>query len=473
MVKKNILFFVFNRYVNYGFLFIRGLVLAKFLGPVSFGIWGFLTLVLQYFTYSTLGINYAVTVKLSTDNKSEDVKNGNIPSTAIILSSIISLVILMIGLIIHFLGIPIFPKFIFDQYLILIVLIIALSNIQQVFINIYRVQKGILKIAIVESISAILLLASALIFRDYDLIKYQLWFMLTTNILSIIILVFHLPFSFRIRWDRKVIYALFRLGIPLLIYNFSFYMITISARTIVNIFFSDEILGYYTLANSIAFAVLLGFQSVAWAIYPDVLSKLSPETDHKEQIAIVQKINLIYNSGCYAVIFIAIAALPLLFLYLPDYRPALPVITTLLLAQVVLSASFGNNALAVAHHKQNAVAKISIGIVVFIIFVSVVISILGVDFLWIAIAVLLGSLAYTVIQTMFSTKLIGNGKPLQQVLGILSPGFLLAMGIVMAGSFFQNTAYLFFFAFVMFIVFDFKRISSAYRLIIGEIKKNE
>ena len=58
MKNKNLLFFIFSRYFNYGILFIRGLVLAKFLGPVSFGIWGFLTLILQYFTYSTLGINY-------------------------------------------------------------------------------------------------------------------------------------------------------------------------------------------------------------------------------------------------------------------------------------------------------------------------------------------------------------------------------------------------------------------------------
>ena len=357
-------------------------------------------------------------------------KNGNIPSTAIILSSIISLVVFIIGLLIHFLGIPLFTKFNFDQYLILIVLIIALSNIQQILVNIYRVQKGILKIAVVETISAVLLFVSALVFRGFDLIMYQLWFMLATNILCIFILVIHLPFTFRMRWDKNVIDALFRLGIPLLIYNFSFYMITISARTVVNVFYSDEILGYYTLANSIAFAVLLGFQSVAWAIYPDVLSKLSPEMGHKEQIVIMSKINLIYNSACYGVIFLSIALLPILFQYLPDYRPALPVITILLLSQVVLSASFGYNALAVAHHKQGTVAKISTGIVVFIVLMSIVISILRVNFLWIAVTVLIGSFAYTTFQTIFSSKLLGEEKPIHQVFAILSPGFLLSMGLV-------------------------------------------
>jgi O-antigen/teichoic acid export membrane protein len=468
--KSHLLLFIINRYFNYGLLFIRGIVLAKFLGPYYFGVWGFLTLLLQYFSFSSLGINYAITVHLSTDIQFE--KKDVVPSMALLTTTVVSIGIILVGVIMQSAGVSLFPRFEFDQYLILVVLIIALSNIQQILINIYRVKKGLRKIALIETISAIILLVSALVFREGELIKYQLIFMVLSGSISLIILCLNLPFRIQLIVDISIIRSLFKIGLPLLIYNFFFYLITISARTIVNAFYSIEILGFYTLANSIAFAVLLGFQSIGWAIYPNTLSKTSSANDPDSVRQAINKINLIYNTGCYLLIFIVIAVLPLLFLYLPVYRSAQPVITILLLSQAVLSASFGYNALAIAQGQQKKVARISIIIVIIIVALGVVISLLNLNFIWIALSVLFGSILYSSLQVILGTKLLGLAKhPIHEIGSVIPISFLMASGIVLFANTNKNSQYWYIAALVVFFIFDYKKIFSLFHYAVAVLRK--
>ena len=458
-VRKNLLSFIISRYLNYALLFVRGLILAKFLGPVNFGTWGFLTLLLQYFSYSTLGINYAVTVKLST---TEDVNDGNkskVSSSAVIVSLFISLGIIVIALGIHFLKIPVFSKFDFNRFLVPTFLIVGFANVQQVLINIYRVKNGLFKIAVTETVSAILLIASAFLFHNNDLIVWQLRFMAFTGLISILILLLNPPIKIQYLLDKKIVKLLFRLGLPLLIYNFSFYLITISARTIINGFYSNEILGYYTLANSLSYAVLLGFQSAGWAIYPDVLSKTARRTNPQDSSEIINRINTIYSTACFLIVFLVVMFLPLLMLFLPAYKPAIPVITILIFAQAILSVSFGYNALAVARNKQNTVAKISIGVVILIVTFGLITCFLKMDFLWVAIITLVGSITYTVFQSVLGAKLLGySEKRLRIISKIISPGFLIAMILVIVGSFTQYPIFWSIPATVIFIIFHYKNI---------------
>ncbi len=436
MPQRKIFLFIINRYFNYGLLFIRGIILARFLGPEEYGNWGFITLFLLYFSYaSTLGINYATTVSLSSSEKTQEQK-ATIASSAVIITATINLGIMILGIGTHFFNIPVFSRFSFGQYLILVTLIIATTNLQQVLTNIYRVMQGIKKIAIVETISAILLLGSSIIFREKDLVTYQLLFMLFASLVSIAIYFFHLPFKLQTHFEKAEPKRLFNVGFPLLIYNFSFYLIAMSARTIVNGFYTNEILGYYTLANSLSNAVLLGFQSAAWAIYPDVLTKTVNEVDNETVSNLIEKVNLVYNTACFLLIFLVISALPLLLLFLPAYRPSLPVITILLFAQSILAVSFGFNALSVARNQQNVVAKISIGVVFLITISGSITSLLQLNYFWVAVITLIGSVIYTGFQTLLGFRLLGKtGKKIHQISAILSPRFLVPMTIAIIGSF--------------------------------------
>ena len=469
-IRKNPIFvFMINRYLSYGLLIIRGLIIAKFLGPYYFGIWGFLNLILQYLQYSTFGINYAITVQLSTKAQNDKNINGQFSSIALILTVYIDLIIIIIGLILHFSGVKVFPRYEFDRYLIIILLIACLANIQQVLINIYRVYKNILRIASIEISSAIILLISAIYFKEDKLIATQLITMFLTGIISLAILLYRLPFKFKFQFDMKKFKTLLLLGFSLLIYNFSFYFVTISARTVVSVFYSVEILGFFTLASTIAYATLLGLQSAAWAVYPAVLSRTTLDMGLESVRKTVYYINQVYNTACFLLVFIITIFLPVLFIYIPKYSPALPLLTIMLISQVILSISFGFNTLAVSRNEQQKVANIGLGIILLITLFSIVISLLHIKYTWIAFSILVGSIIYTILQVKLGKKLLESKKSLIIELKSMFPiGVIVAMVISIFGSFTELPALYSSIALGVFVISNLQSINELLKFIISK-----
>lgn len=435
-IKKNhILAFMINRYASYALLFIRGILMAKFLDPYYFGIWGFFTLVLQYFSYSSFGINYAITVQLSIGDQSES-DNDRYSSIALFLTAIIDLVFLAAGILFQFSDLDLFSKFEFKRYVILILLIASFNNLQQVFVNIYRVKKKLLTIAVLETLASVILLTTTIIFRNKELIMVQLFFMMLTNLVSVIVYFIDRPFRFRLHLETRWVRSLFSLGFPLLIYNLSFYLITISARSVVSAFYPAEILGYYSLANSISYATLLGLQSIAWAIYPEVLENFSRTTDQDIIREKVNVINRLYNTSCFLMINLVIFFIPLLLLFLPQYRSAISIITILMIAQGFLSTTFGYNSLAIAQKRQKSVANIGFLIILFIVFFSVLVALIHQDHILIALIVLIGSILYSALQTRLGLRIFSSSQTLLGELRSVYPiGTIIAFMIYIVGSF--------------------------------------
>lgn len=467
--KNPILFFLATRYTGYVLLFLRGLVIAKFLGTFYFGIWGFLTLVLQYLSYSSFGVNFAITVQLSTGNQSSVDKKTVQANIAINSSIILSLLLVLLGTASQWMGVELFSRFNFPQYLMLVLLIAGTTNVQQVVINILRCEKRTTVIAINEIITAVLLLTAAFYFKDGNLIESQLIVLLLADILSLVLFTFQYPYKYRLQLDWQLVKILFKLGLPLWIFNFSYYFITISIRSIISAFYPIEILGYYTLGNSIAFATLLGLQTIGWVIYPDVLSQLS-KTDDKEHTRIsLSRINNLYNTICFFLIFIMILFLPAIMLFLPKYQPALPVITIMVISQAVMSSSFGFNALSVSKNKQNQVALIGFAVVIFITGLGIAVSLLHYDQIWIAFILLLGAALYTVFQIKLSSELLGTGEKIKSDLLHLYPlSSIMAILLAIAGSFTLFPALFNIIACSIFFLFNRKSIIESLKTLIKE-----
>lgn len=434
--KNPILFFLATRYTGYVLLFLRGLVIAKFLGTFYFGIWGFLTLVLQYLSYSSLGVNFAITVQLSTNSPTSVDQKASQANIAINSSIILSLLLILLGPASQWMGIELFSRFNFSRYMMLILLIAGTTNVQQVIINILRCEKRTTIIAINEIITAVLLLTAAFYFKDKNLIESQMIVLMFADILSLVLFTFQYPFKYRLQLDWQLVKILFKLGLPLWIFNFSYYLITISMRSIISAFYPIEILGYYTLGNSISFATLLGLQTIGWVIYPEVLFQLSKTDDMEYTLGSLSRINNLYNTLCFFFVFILILFLPLILFFLPQYQPALPVITIMVISQAVMSSSFGSNALSVSRNKQNQVALIGIFVVALISGLGIVVSLLHYDQIWIALILLMGSVLYTTFQIRLSSELLDIGSKFKSDLLHLYPlSSILAILLAIVGSF--------------------------------------
>jgi hypothetical protein len=213
-------------------------------------------------------------------------------------------------------------------------------------------------------------------------------------------------------------------------------LITISTRTIISAFYPIEILGFFTLANSISYATLLGLQTVGWLIYPEVLTRTTENNSTGDTRQTINRINILYNTACYLMVFVLIIFLPLVLLFIPQYRSALPIITIMVISQAVLSSSYGFNALATSRKKQNIIALIGLGVVLFIICFGTSISLLHWNPTWIAILLLMGSFIYTALQVKIGTSILGLkqewGKEIQNIFPL---SIILTIAICIAGSY--------------------------------------
>ena len=159
---KKELIFTFGRYIVYFFQIIKGFLLAKILGPDLFGLFGIFILIQQYLVYSNLGVQYALNIKVSVNDEDQSSFSEKIKS--IINSSFVLFVFTSISLIIISI-IIIYYKFDFNyeiptsHFIFGLLGITLLFHLQEIFLNIFRIQKKfyiILATEILVSLSAII-----------------------------------------------------------------------------------------------------------------------------------------------------------------------------------------------------------------------------------------------------------------------------------------------------------------------------
>jgi hypothetical protein len=183
----------------------------------------------------------------------------------------------------------------------------------------------------------------------------------------------------------------------------------VAGRTVLGVFYSVETMGYYSLANSIANATLLGFKAVSWVVFPDILSKIYDGVSDRAAAKTVQEISDLYSTSVFLTVFGMILLFPLLFSFLPQYKPAEVTLDILLLSQAILSVCFGYNAVAIARKNQLKVAGISIIATAVVAGFSLLVAFLKLPFVWIAVAILAGSFVFTLLQARLGYRTINKG----------------------------------------------------------------
>lgn len=393
---KKELIFTFGRYIVYFFQIIKGFLLAKILGPEFFGLFGIFILIQQYLVYSNLGVQYALNIKLSVNNEDQSSFSEKIKS--IINSSFVLFVFTSISLIIISI-IIIYYKFDFNyeiptSYFIFGLLgITLLFHLQEIFLNIFRIQKKfyiILATEILVSLSAIIVIP---FFNGLELLYAVIisWFFA----LLISISIFKINYEYRLKWDTKMIKPLLLIGVPFLIYNFSFNLISMTSRSFVAYFYDIKEMGFFTFAVSLTTAIMLIFNSASWIIYPRLISKLSDKNlnTNDQQLLLFD-----LTKKTIAVLFIlvmgAILFLPVIFFILPEYSVSFNTIIILLINQIIVNSGFAVSSYLVGRDLFKLLISSSLIALIFCVFLSFLFTNLNFDYSWIAFANLIASIVF-------------------------------------------------------------------------------
>lgn len=433
--------------------------MAKILGPYFLGIWGFINMIKQYLSYTSFGLQFSTNVALSIEAKDDPEKIKKIIGNSLILTVLISAVIIGLGLIFELLKIEIFPKYFFSKYMIFVVASVALEHLTQIFANIYRAHSSLTRIAFTEFLVCILPFSCVFIFKDEYLITGILSAMIVAEAAGLLIYWIKFPFPVKLGFDPKTSRQLTSTGLSLLIYNVSFYLIMLVSNTIVSMFYSVEEMGYFSLANRLSTASLLGLGAITWVLYPKFLWKLRDDTSREEALLIVNKITKLYASLVYLVVFGAIMLSPVLFLYLDQYKPVAPILNFLLLAQAILSSATGYNSLCIARKEHVKVTKISIITLILVGSLGLAGALLKINFEFIGLAIILGYMLDCALQVRLGGQILEVKESFWQALNKALPyNFLLPLMVIVIGNLIGNYAITGVFAFTLFITLNWRNL---------------
>lgn len=400
MFGRNEIIFTLLRYLTYGFLTVRGFALAYFLGPYFLGIYGYLMLYQQYLSYTNFGISYSVNSELAILDKSLQEERKKIVNSAFSGVLFISIGLFIISCVIYFLKVDLFPFEKSYNYVFILMLITVLTQLQQVFVNIFRIDKKLQTIIIGELILSVALLLVVLCFKGIDLINaiFYSW----TGLLFVILIYYKHVYHDKFKFDTSRIKLLLKLGLPLLVYAFSYYLMSLMVRTLIGAFYPIEVMGYFSFANNITTAIMLGLDTITWIVFPSIIAKLSNTNFDKNDLSkyLVAFTNkLIVLVLC--LVSFSIIVLPLLFMVFPKYKSIEFSLIILLINQIVFNSGFVFVSLCIARKMHKQMAVFSLLSVVISTILSLFFCFFKFPYIWLVVSNVIGSLCFINILIFF------------------------------------------------------------------------
>lgn len=464
-ISRPVVFFTASRYLSYALLFLRGLLVAELLGPYFFGIWGFVTLYQQYLSFTSLGIQFAVNTELALLDAGNVKRRDSLINTSFTLTCFIFIVLTIAGIALQYSQIDLFKSESSYQFIVLTFLIGGLQHFRELFANIFRVFNDYWRIAAGELLIAVVTLVVVFFFEDQTLINYLLLSWVLSLAVSIVFFLVKAPFRLRLEVSQSETRVLLAIGLPLLLYSISYYVMTLSSRTIISIFYDLSTIGYYTFAYTITNATLLGLNAASWVFYPVILARLKEGTEEHELRRTINRVNNLYGVAVVLIVYIGIIVSPVCYVFLDKYKPASGVLNILLLSQAVLSLGFIFNTLAIARKKHNQLAVFSLASTVLSACLCLLFAWWEMDFVWLAVATLVSFILYTWMITRYGLKLLKITD--FNILQFFPVPFLVSFTLFVVGTFVVYSWVFYFIGLLVFVWGNQKNITDIIRFVVN------
>ena len=406
LLKNKIFIYLGARYGTYALQFIVSIAIATRLGPYYLGIYGFINLILSYFTHLNFGVPHSLNV-LIIHNKNDYKKSGNYIANSLWLYFLVSMLVLILFLIVKYFNIQLNKDYTIDKYLFLIALIAILTYINSILSTVLRVRNKVVRLSVVQSLNVLINLIVVSLFNGELLVTALVLCNLLSNVIVLLICVCSniLPDFRETDLSLKVQKEILHKGFYLFMYNSCFYFITISIRTIVCGNYCVEDFGAFTFSFTIANAVMLLLDSLLTIIFPKIIDLLSSNNlvliEHT-----LNNIRIGYISSSHLMIYTAMIFFPIILLLAPQYENSLTTMNLISLAVLMNTNSCGYSSLLIAQNKEKTSAVISLLALLSNIILGVILaSVLKVNFSYIILATLLTYL-------FFSFMCVWKGKAL-------------------------------------------------------------
>lgn len=403
--KNKVLWYTFTRYFTYGIQFISSLIIAKYLGPYYLGVWGFITLVIQYLAQLNFGISHSVNA-IASIHKHDSKYVGEVVGVGVSLLFILSIAIILFFFGLQFLGIEIGTKYSFIKYVPYVVAIAILAHFNMFFSNIFRVYGKIAVIAFNQSILPVSLLLVAFFYRGEELLLALIIANLLGVFLSFMLYIISSPISFKPELNYSLAQKIQKKALYLFIYNASFYLIIITTKSFISQYYSVLEFGYFTFAFTLANAVLLLFQAFSFLIFPKLLNRFS-SSDNEKSHGLLDMLRDSYVTVSHFCMHLIIFFYPVLLLFFPEYVSTNRVFVFIGLTVVTYTNSFGYQGLIIAKEKEKMISLIALLALGLNVALNIVLTYaLKVSYEYVILATMFTYFIYVFFLTMYGRKVI-------------------------------------------------------------------
>lgn len=461
VLNNKVIFYLVTRYVTYGLGFITSLIIAAKLGPYYMGIWGFIFLIINYFTQINFGIGNSMNVLL-VHNKGNVLASNNYIINSLALITGISVIVLLLYLYYLLFGVTAFEKYNIDKYVIWIVLIAILQYYNSIFVNIFRIKNKINQIIVNQSIQTALQFLCVIFFKAEVLVGALVFSYVLANLINVLIALSSniIPPLKQCSVKLQIQKEILKKGIYLFLYNTCFYFILISIRTIISHYYAIEQFGIFTFSFTLSHSIILILDALSFLIFPKMIHKLS-SNNNEEVVKTVNDLRTYYISTANLLIYAAMICFPLLLQFFPKYQNGIVALNLIALTTIMNTFSFGYSSLLIAKNKEKQSSAISFSaLIINILLALILVVIVKVTYEFVIIATMITYLYLSIMMIICGRKLIKTTGTLWQD----EKNTLFKMGIPFLVAFIISVLQLEYLIFVPLIVYsilnykDFRKI---------------
>lgn len=358
IVSNKIFTYTISRYGIYALQFFNSLAIAVLLGPEFLGVWGFVTLVIQYFSQLNFGISYAFN-NLSAINKSHEPFVSDLLGKSIILLSILSILFSMVFAIRYSFDLNFGAKYNFANYSFSVFLIAILGNFTTLYTNVFRLCNRLIEITLSQALPPLLMFVFTLFLKGERLLEWLVYSNVISFAISTIIFVLRSPLKPSFKLNVVKFKRIIKIGINLFIYNSSFYFLIISTRSIISWYSSTREFGRFSFSFSMASTVLLLLDSVNFLIYPKLLNRLG-NANNDEANRIIKRTRLVYIYLSQILIHTANLVFSISLIYFVEYRGSEKLFGFVSITLLVYTNSFGYATFLIAKGREKLMGGLAI-----------------------------------------------------------------------------------------------------------------
>lgn len=337
--------YTFSSVVKAGVQLIVGLVIAKFITPEDYGIWGTLSLFITYSAIFQLGVINATNLELPIKLGKEDQDGAKklIETGQSYISFCVFLVLIIGTIYLYIEGNSLEAKIYWG--VVAIIFIITLTLIQDYLTATFRnplAFNKLAKINIWHSIVNFITTAAIFYFGYFGLITKSV----IVITIYVILLFIYRPFKTKFKFDLKVWMNLVKVGLPIfsLAYLQSF---SLSVDRIIILKFSDlESVGIYSFAYLAFSSITMLSASIASYIYPTMTHMYAKNIDLQELYIYLKKnITKIFLLLLFIGIVASLIVPFVINSYFPNYNKSIKLMQILFFAGVFNGSVIGVNVL--------------------------------------------------------------------------------------------------------------------------------